>query len=129
MKILKKQAAITLLRNLENNDYNLTDNDRLIISHNSFKIYRSKHVKKLVDGSFFRVIRDLLNNGRLTYEDFNEITKPTSNWYRQKFIDSFYYHCTNPKGRFYEECQGKKIIKSIDIRNNSGELEECFFCN
>jgi len=129
MMILKKQEAITLLRNLEKNDYKLTDNDRKIISHNSFKIHRSEHVKKLVDGSFFRAIRDLLNNGRLTYEDFNEITKPTSNWYRQKFIDSFYYHCTNPKGQFYEQCQGKKLIKSINIINDSGELEECIFCN
>ena len=126
---MKKQEAITLLRNLENNKYKLTENDNRIINHSSFKIYRSEHVKKLVDGSFFRVIRDLLDNGRLTYEDFSEITKPTSNWYRQKFIESFFYHCTNPKGQFYEKCKGKKLIKNAKTRDDNGQLKDCIFCN
>jgi hypothetical protein len=129
MKILRKENAFKLLRRLESTNYMITENDKWIMNHKSFKIYRSEHVKKLVGGSFFRALRNLLENGRLSYDDFNDITKPASNWYRQKFIDSFFYHCTNPKGQFYNYCQGKKLIKSSGINHKNGEIEECFFCN
>ena len=123
-----QQKSFTLLRNLENNYYKPTKEDLELMEHSSFKKYRGEHVKKLVDGSFFRAVRDLLNNGWLTYENFNEITKPVSNWYRQKFIDSFYYHCTNPKGQFYEQCKDKKLIKSNDHYDNKNKAKICFIC-
>jgi len=128
MKILKKQDAFTLLRNLENNNYKLTDKDNKIIHHSSFRKYRSEHVKRLVNGRFYRAIRALFDNRRLMYEDFTEITKPTSHWYRKKFIDSFFYHCTNPNGQFYEQCKGKFITKNVIVSDN-GQSIKCFVCN
>ena len=128
MKKLKKQEAFTLLRNLENNNYKLTDKDNRIINHNSFRKYRSEHVKRLVNGSFNRAIRALLDNRRLTYEDFTEITKPTSKWYRKKFIDSFFFHCTNPNGQFYEQCKGKNLTRNVIVRDN-GQSIKCLICN
>ena len=128
MKKLKKQEAFILLRNLENDNYKLTDKDNRTINHNSFRKYRSEHVKRLVNGSFNRAIRALLDNRRLTYEDFTEITKPTSQWYRKKFIDSFFYHCTNPNGQFYEQCKGKNLSRNVIVRDN-GQSIKCLICN
>ena len=123
-----QQKSFTLLRNLEENKYKPTKADQELMNHSVFKKYRSEHVKKLVDGSFFRAARALLENGWLTYEDFEEITKPVSNWYRQQFINSFNYHCTNPKGQFYEKCKGKTFNKKDIIENDKSELKECFTC-
>ena len=125
---LIKEKSFTLLRNLERNDYKLTNSDQELMNHKSFNRYRSEHVKKLVNGSFFRAVRDLLENGWLTYEDFEEITKPVSHWYRQQFINSFNYHCTDPKGQFYEQCKGKTFNKKDVIKNDKSELKECFTC-
>ncbi|MFC1786305.1 hypothetical protein ACFLZA_02965 [Candidatus Neomarinimicrobiota bacterium] len=112
---LKKQDAINLLKNLEDNNYYLRAIDEITIKHSSFKRYRSEYIKKLVGGTFKEAFDILKNEGTITYPHFYEITNPPSSWYQNKFIESFYYHCSNPNGKFKERCGKLKIEKGKEI--------------
>ena len=128
MNDFNKDKAFRLLRNLEDDNYIISESDKILMNHEYFKVFRNNHVKKLVDRSFFRALRGLLDNKVLSYDDFSTITKPSSNWYRQKFIESFYYHCSNPAGQFYDLCKGKSVKKDIVTENSNSQLEKCFTC-
>ena len=123
---LKQKDAFSLLKKLENNDYEITPADEEIINHDSFKRWRSDHIKKLVKNSFDSVFSELDTQGVLTHGKFFKITNPPSDWYKPRYIESFAFHCNSKKwGKYYEKCKNRKFEKKVRKRTGS-TFEDCF---
>lgn len=116
---LTQNDAFELLKNLEKQNYVLTTKDTSILKHESFKRYKSDHIKRLVGITFDSVFAELDKQTQVTHQKFFAITRPPSGWYEIPFIESFNYHCTNKKdGKYYHRCKGRKFNKNKIISDN-----------
>jgi len=122
-KPLDKQLVDKLFKELEADDYKITIDDSKVIEHPSFKLLRSKYIKKKHMKDNFSIAFDELNKfGRLTFERFKAITKAPSKWYEEKLRNSFKWECQI--GQFKSASGTKKI--HIGQANHNDELVDCF---
>lgn len=113
-EILKVKDAERLLEKLKGDNHQLTKEDKKIIKHGSFKIHRSKLINSLTAESFDEAFNQLNQYLVLTHEDFYNITKPPSQWYKKYFFNSFCSHCENSlRGKYYERLNGRKLNSKV----------------
>ena len=105
---LKKKIAHELLKNLEDDNYDLSDEDIETQKHTSFKGYRSQYIKRMTK-NFDDVFKLLESETKIPIDKFDEYIDPPSQFYRIALINSFQWHCNDPKGDFHKRCRGKKL--------------------
>ncbi len=125
--MLRKKDAFAILKKYENKDYRPTTAEKInIIKHRNFKKYTSRYTESN-RSQFPKVINKLINEKVLSLEEFYLMCDcPKSKFFRDFFVESFKYECTNPRGKFYEN---KKFsdIKPLKRRNEeTGKFELVF---
>lgn len=124
---ITKDEAFDLLKKLEGKNHKITKADNNIIDNKSFSHWSSEYKKKNFPPELFDEAFDELKvEGRLQYSTFVFLTNPPSNWYEEKFIYSFIYHCIHPNGRYFYRKNKKKFESNKKVKIDCKE-EKYFF--
>ena len=106
---LKKVEAYELLKKLENEEYIISEDDEVIMSHASFKGYRTRYIREELKPDFEDVFKLLEAESKIPVTNFSEYLKPPSKYYETTLVNSFQWHCNKEKGRFHDRCNGKEL--------------------
>lgn len=128
---LTYNRAVILLKNLENSDYKLSESEKEIRNHKSFKAQRTKYFNKTKKKEKFKDALDMLLNSqdkRLPVSIFLDIIGSPSKYYSDILIRSFIQACNNSNGEFRDRCGVYKVKKRDWMRNTETGKNEPHMC-
>lgn len=125
--MLRKKDAFAILKKYESEDYSPTTAEKNnIIKHPNFKKYTNKYTKNW-KAPFPNAVKILIEKGRISLKDFYSLCQgPNSDFFRNHFVESFKYECTNRKGRFYENKKLRDLVVEPQRIQGTTDTEPVF---
>lgn len=123
---LQYEDVEPLLIKLKDNNYQLTEAEKNIQKHNSYKSQRSKFMKNnRMHKNFKSILEALFDNEqkRIPLGAFYQLLASPSNYYDRVLFNSFIKSCNVSNGKYYERCKKYKVEKFKARNRYKEEIE------